>query len=138
MTMAARLGLIACADAAEQPVKRFPDDVERGQEQQARLDERGKALHFPVAVEMLRVGGLVRDAHGKIGDDGGDEIEDRMQGLRKNSQAAGDAARNTFRETSTTAEPTEPSAAIRFSRVACLMARSHAGDYTLRGGEDSG
>ena len=74
----------------KQPLKSFPDDVERGQQQQARLDERGKALHFPVAIEMLRIGGLVRDAHGKIRDDGGDEVEDRMQSLRKNSQAAGE------------------------------------------------
>ena len=76
--------------AEEQPLKRFPDDVERGEKQQSRFDERGKALDFSVAVEMLRVGGLIRHAHGKIGDDRRDEIEDGMQRFGKNSQAARD------------------------------------------------
>src|SRR5271163_124674 len=39
---------------------------------------------------MLRVSGLIRNDHGEIGDDGGDEIENRMQRFGQNSQAAGD------------------------------------------------
>ncbi len=82
--------------AEEQPLKRLPDDVERGEQQQARLDERREAFHFAVAVEVLRVGGLVRHAHRKIGDHRRDKIENRMQRFRKNSQAAGDNRQDHF------------------------------------------
>src|SRR5277367_3822665 len=73
----------------EQPLKCLPDNVERGQQQQARFDERGKALHFSVAVEVLRVRGFVRNADRKIGDYGGYEVQDGMQSLRENTEAAG-------------------------------------------------
>ena len=73
----------------EQPLKRFPDDVHGGEQQQAGFDERGKTFHFPVAVEMIRVGGFVRNAHRKIGDDRGHQIQDGMQRFGQNAQAAG-------------------------------------------------
>ena len=100
----------------QQPLKGFPDDVQGGEKQQAGLDECGETFHFAVAIEMFGIGGLIRDAHGKIGDDGRDEIQDRMQRFGKNAQAAGDAPRGRpSGETSRTAEPTEASAARRFS-----------------------
>ncbi len=72
----------------EQPLECFPDDVERGEEEQAGLDERGKALHFFVAVEMFGVRGLFRDANRKVGDDRGDQVQNRMQRFGEDSQAA--------------------------------------------------
>ncbi len=90
MTMASEARAHVLPRMKEQPVESFPDDVERGQQQQACLDECGKAFDFPVAVEMLRVRRLVRDSHGKIGDDRGHQIEDRMQRFRENTEAAGD------------------------------------------------
>ena len=42
--------------AEKQPLKRFPNDVERGQQQQSRLDERGKVLDLAVAVLVVGVG----------------------------------------------------------------------------------
>ncbi len=42
-------------------------------------------------------------------------------------------ARNTFRQTSTTAENTEPRAAMRFSRDACETTSDILADYTRAG-----
>ena len=72
----------------QQPLKRFPDNVERGQQQQACFNERRKALHFAVAVKVVGVGGLVRHAHGEERDDRGHQIENGMQRFGENSQAA--------------------------------------------------
>ena len=58
-----------------QPLKSFPDDVHRGEQQQRRFDERRKVFHFPVAVQMVRVGGLIRHAHRKVGNHRGDQVQ---------------------------------------------------------------
>ena len=74
--------------AADQPLDRLPDDVHRREQQERRFDERRKTFDFSVTVEMLRVGGLVRHAHGKIRNHGGHQIEDRMQRFGENAKAA--------------------------------------------------
>ena len=73
----------------EQAAKGFPDDVKRGQQQQARLHEGRKAFHLGVAVGVVGVGGLVGDAHRQISNNRRDQVETRVQRLRKNAQAAG-------------------------------------------------
>ena len=72
----------------KQALESFPDNVNRRKQQQPGFDERGKALHFPVAVQMLRVRRLVRHANREIGDDRGDEVQNRMQRFGENAQAA--------------------------------------------------
>ena len=74
----------------KQPLERFPDNVNRREKQQSGFDKRGKALDFAVTVEMLRVCRLVRHANRKIRDDRGDKVQNRMQRLGENSQAASD------------------------------------------------
>ena len=74
----------------EQALKCLPDNVKRREQQKRRLDERGKTLHFSVAVEVLGVGGLVGHKHGDVGNYGGDQIQNRVQRFRKNAQASGD------------------------------------------------
>jgi hypothetical protein len=85
--IAVRLGRI-CVSWKSSP-KGFPDDVERGEKQQAGLDKCRKILDFAVAIEVIRICRLVSHPHGKIGDDGGDKIEYRMQRFGENSQAPG-------------------------------------------------
>ena len=46
--------------AKEEPVKCFINDVERGEEQQAGLDERGEVFEFAVTVGMAFIRRLVR------------------------------------------------------------------------------
>ena len=133
--------------AEEQPLKRFPDDVERGEEQQARLDERRKALHFSVAVEMIRVRRFVRHADGKIRDHRGDQIENRVQRFGENSQAACDDGENHLQrdEHHGRAHRAERRHALfarglvramgrRGCRCVRRCLRRHSGDYTLRRG----
>ena len=59
----------------KQPPHRFIDDVKRREQQQACLDEGGEAFHFAMAIEMISVSRLIRDAHRKISDHRGDQIE---------------------------------------------------------------
>ena len=66
----------------EQALDRFPDDVDGGEKQQSSFDKGGETFDFAVTVEMIRVGRLVRDAHGKKRDDGGEEVEPRMHRFR--------------------------------------------------------
>ena len=73
----------------EQPLERFPDNVHGGEQQQRGLDECGETFHFSVAVKMIRIGGLVCDAHRKISDDRGYKIQDGMQRFGQHAQAAG-------------------------------------------------
>src|ERR1700723_3096563 len=80
----------------DQPLDGFPDNVQRRQQQQAGLDERGKALHFTVAIEVLRVWGFVRDTNRKISDDGSYQVEDGMQGLGENAEAASNCRKKYF------------------------------------------
>ena len=74
--------------AEEEPVKRFINDVERGEEQQTGLDEGGKIFEFAVAVGMAFVGRFIRDAHGEKGNDGRDQVQTRVQRFGEDAQAA--------------------------------------------------
>src|SRR5215472_1497098 len=71
----------------KQPLKGFKDDVNGGEDKQAGFDEGGEIFKFAVAVGVALVGGLVRNTHGKKGDDRGDQVETRMEGLGENTQA---------------------------------------------------
>ena len=73
----------------EQAPQRFIDDLERRDEQQPGLYEGRETFHFSMAVQMIGVGRLIRDAHRNIGDHRGDEVEHRMHHLGKNAEAAG-------------------------------------------------
>jgi hypothetical protein len=75
--------------AAEQPLRRLPDDDAREQEQERGFRERGNALDLAVPVMVLPVGRLARQAHREIGHHGRGKIEQRMRGLRQNRQRAG-------------------------------------------------
>jgi len=59
----------------------FPDDPAGGEKQQGRLDKGGNALDLGVAIMMLVVGRLIAPANGEIGDDGGAEINEAMNGF---------------------------------------------------------
>ena len=65
----------------DEAVDRFPDDVNRRENEQRGFDKGGEAFHFSVAVEMVSVGGLVCNANGEERDDCSDEVEDRVQRL---------------------------------------------------------
>jgi hypothetical protein len=67
----------------------FVDDVDGGEDEQAGLDKGGEIFEFAVAVRVALVGGLVSNADGKEGDDGGDKIESGMECFRKNTETAG-------------------------------------------------
>ena len=55
----------------DEAMDRFPDDVDRRDNQKRGLHERGKAFDFSVAVEMIGVGRLIRNANGQKSDHGG-------------------------------------------------------------------
>ena len=74
--------------AEQEAPHRLPNNVERREKEQRRFDERGETLEFRVAVGVVRVGGLVGNAHGKIGDNCGDEVETGVQGFGKNAQTS--------------------------------------------------
>ena len=86
--IASRLGRI-CDFAKKQPLHRFPDDVDRGQHEQARFDERREILDLAVTVSVIGIGRAVGNSNGEIGDDRGDEIEAGVQRLGEHAQAAG-------------------------------------------------
>src|SRR5580700_7983160 len=65
----------------EQPVKRFVNDVERGKEQERGLNECGEIFKLAVAVGMPFIRWLIRDAHGKKGDDSREQVQAGVQGL---------------------------------------------------------
>jgi hypothetical protein len=56
----------------DKAVDRFPDDVNRRENEQRGFDECGEAFDFSVAVEMVGVGGLIGNANGEERDDGGE------------------------------------------------------------------
>ena len=60
---ACKLGRM-CAVVEKQPLERFPDDVHGGEQEQRGFNECGETFHFSMAVEMIRVGGLICHAHG--------------------------------------------------------------------------
>src|SRR5271167_1510176 len=82
----------------EQPFAGFIDDPNAGQEKQAGFDEGRKILDFPVAVLMVRVGGFVGDADRKIGYGSRYQVEARMGGFGKNTQAAAANADDNLQE----------------------------------------
>ncbi len=72
----------------KQAGKGFVDDVNGGENQQSGFDERGEIFEFAVSVGVTIVGGLVGNADGKKGDDGGDQVESGVQGFGEHAQAA--------------------------------------------------
>ena len=59
----------------KQSHKRLKDDVERGEQQKPGFDEGGEIFILAVAVGVLLIRGLVREAHGEVSDDGRDQVE---------------------------------------------------------------
>jgi len=80
----------------EEALEGFPNDVESGDEEETGLNKGGEIFDLAVAIKMLGIGGLIGNANGKIGDDGGDAIEDGMQGFGEDTQAAGDDGEKDF------------------------------------------
>ena len=78
-----------CPSCAMQTLGRFPDHHAGEQEQQRGFRQRRDRLHLAVAVVMLLVGRLARDAHGGIGHGRRAQIDQRMTGLRQDRQRAG-------------------------------------------------
>ena len=62
------------------------DDPEGGAEHEGGFDEGGEALDFAVAVVMVFIGGAIGDADGEKGNDGGDEIDRGVCGLRQHAE----------------------------------------------------
>lgn len=81
-------GTQVCA-VEEQALESFPNNVKRGEEQEAGFDKGGEAFEFGMTVGVVGVGGLVGDTNREKGDDGGDEVEAGMQRFRENAQTAG-------------------------------------------------
>ena len=126
--MATTLGRSLLGARQSEPLDSFPDDVDRGHQQQRRFDKRRKTLDFSVAVEMLRIGGLVRHSHRKVGDHRGDQIKDRMQRLGKNSQAAGDRREKNLQRHQHDRRAHRPKRRHAFFAAGMLdSARNHAG-----------
>ena len=73
----------------EEPGEGFIDDVERRDNQEPGFEEGREVFKFAVAVGMALVGGLIGDADGEKGDDGGDEVEAGMECFGENAEAAG-------------------------------------------------
>ena len=80
----------------EQAARGFPDNPGAGQEQQAGFNESGEVFDFAVAVLMIGVSGPVGDAHGEVGDAGGDEVEPGVRGFGEHAQAVGGKADHGF------------------------------------------
>src|SRR5258708_40361503 len=78
----------------KQSLDRFVDDDYASQQQKAGFNESREALNLAVTILMIGVGGLVGDAYGQQCNDSGDQIEERVGGLRQNSEAAGGDADN--------------------------------------------
>ncbi len=68
--------------AKEKAAKRFVNNVQRCEQKQPGLDERGKILEFSVAIGMLFVGGPIRHPHGEKRDNCGDQVQTGVQRLR--------------------------------------------------------
>ena len=74
----------------------FVDDPDAGEQEQAGLDESGEVFHLAMSVLVIGVGRFVGDADRHQGDDGGDQIENGVQGFGKYAQAAGGYAHYNF------------------------------------------
>ena len=82
--------------AKEQTQRSFVDNPGAGQQEQRRLDERGKILDFAVTVLMVGVGGLIGDPDRKKCQQRSDQIERGMRSFGKNAEAAGAEADHYF------------------------------------------
>jgi hypothetical protein len=67
----------------------FVDDVNRREDEQAGFDKCGEILKLAVAVGVALVSRPVGDADREKRDDGGDQVEARVQRLRKDTEAVG-------------------------------------------------
>ncbi len=74
---------------AKEPAHRFIGDARGQNEQQGGFGERGHALDLAVTVLMLGIGRLAGDTHGRIGEHGRSEVEERVAGLRQDRERAG-------------------------------------------------
>ena len=74
--------------AEKHAIKRFVNDVQGGQRQQAGLDERGKILKLPMTIEVPLIGRQVRHAHRKEGDDRGNQVQAGVQRFGKHPKAS--------------------------------------------------
>ena len=76
-------------DAVEkEPVKRFVNNVQRGEEQERRLDECGEILELAMAIRMAFVGRFIRDAHREECDDRSKQVQARVQSFGEDAQAS--------------------------------------------------
>ena len=74
--------------AEKQPVKRFVNDVQRGQRQEARLHKRRKVFKLSVPVGMGLVRRPIGHTDGEKGDNRGNQIQAGVQRLGKHAKAA--------------------------------------------------
>ena len=73
--------------AEKQPVKRFVNDVQGSQRQQARLHERGEVFKLPVSVGMGLVCRPIGNSNGKKSDNRGNQIQPGVQRLGQHAEA---------------------------------------------------
>ena len=73
----------------EEPLARFVNNPDAGQQQQAGFDEGREAFDFAMTVLVLGVGRLVGDANREVGHRRGHQIEAGVRRLGQNAQAAG-------------------------------------------------
>lgn len=74
-------------DPVDEAMDGFPDDPGAGDEEQRGLEDGAEVFELGVAVGVVGVGGLVGDADGEVGDDGGDEVEAGVGRLGEHAQA---------------------------------------------------
>ena len=75
---------------ADQPLRGLKDDNRSEDEKNAGFSERADALDLAMAVLVLGIGRLAGDAHGKIGQNGRGEVDERMARFRKDSERPGE------------------------------------------------
>jgi len=76
-------------DRCPEAPDRLVGDPDHGQEQQEGLDEGGQVLGLAMAVAVLRIGRLPRQAHGEEGQHRRGEVEGGVGGLGEDAEAAG-------------------------------------------------
>ena len=84
------------AVAGDQARQRLVDDPGGGEEQETGLDQRGDAFGLGMAEMMRVVRRPIGEAHRRIGDGRGTEIDERMDRLRQDRQGTGDGAGDEF------------------------------------------
>jgi hypothetical protein len=83
---------------SEQAQARFPEDINREHKEKGGRGKCRHALDLAVPEVMLGVGGFARRTHREIGDDGGEQVDQRMPGLRQHRERARCQADGAFRE----------------------------------------